>query len=121
MPVRFCGAGEPPAWFGPLVRDGVRAFHWHGDTFDLPPGAEPLAKSQLYENQAFTVGGYGLALQFHPEVTAAGLERWYVGHTCELGLRKIPVARLRKDALAYGPALEAAASGFWRGWLDHIL
>jgi GMP synthase (glutamine-hydrolysing) len=119
--VQFSGTGQAPVWFAPLLADGILVFHWHGDTFDLPAGAKPLAKSDLYENQAFTVGDRALALQFHPEVTVAGLERWYVGHTCELALRKIPVSTLRQDAVEFGPALEIAAGRFWRGWLDHIL
>ncbi len=45
--------------------------HWHGDTFDLPPGAELLASSRAYANQAFRVGKRVLALQFHLEVTPA--------------------------------------------------
>lgn len=121
MPVQFSGAGNPPAWFAPLLAEGLRVFHWHGDTFDLPSGAQPLTKTDLYENQAFMAGDYALALQFHPEVTASGLERWYVGHACELNMRKIPVSQLRDDARRYSAALEVAANRFWRMWLDHIL
>ena len=99
----------------------MNLFHWHSDTFDLPRGALPLARTSLYENQAFTFEDFALALQFHPEVTERGLERWYVGHSCELRLRGISVRQLRADANAYAPALEKAASEFWRLWLDHIL
>ena len=30
--------------------------HWHGDVFDLPDGAQPLASSARTEHQAFRVG-----------------------------------------------------------------
>ncbi|MCB1752314.1 MAG: type 1 glutamine amidotransferase [Gammaproteobacteria bacterium] len=47
------------------------AFHWHGETFDLPPGAVRLARSQGCENQAFQIGTSVVALQFHLETTPA--------------------------------------------------
>ncbi|MDZ7345217.1 MAG: type 1 glutamine amidotransferase [candidate division KSB1 bacterium] len=43
-----------------------RAFHWHGETFDLPPGAVRIAES---ENQAFQLGRSVIGLQFHLEMT----------------------------------------------------
>ena len=46
----------------------VPVLHWHGDTFDLPPGAERLAETEAYANQAFRIGDFLLALQFHPEM-----------------------------------------------------
>jgi GMP synthase-like glutamine amidotransferase len=45
------------------------AFHWHGETFDLPPGAIHLARSQGCENQAFQIGRHVIGLQFHLETT----------------------------------------------------
>lgn len=52
-----------------------QALHWHGDTFDLPPGAAWLASSEQYPHQAFRVGrSYGL--QFHPELTGAAFLSW---------------------------------------------
>jgi GMP synthase-like glutamine amidotransferase len=50
--------------------------HWHGDTFTLPDGAVRLARSDLYENQAFRVGRRAYGLQFHVEVTAGLVGHW---------------------------------------------
>jgi GMP synthase (glutamine-hydrolysing) len=101
-----------------LFAPGVQVLHWHGDTFDVPPGATHLAVSRLYPNQAFAVGRHALALQFHPEAQAADLERWYVGHACELGAARIDVARLRADSQRHAPLLQEAARRLWRHWLD---
>jgi len=121
FPIQPAGPEPAPGWFAPLLANGLRLFHWHGDTFDLPAGAQRLAGSELYENQAFVVEDYALGLQFHPEVTESGLERWYVGHACELGQKRIPVEQLRTEAYEYAPALLAAATQFWKFWLDYIL
>lgn len=41
--------------------------HWHGETFDLPPNATLLAKTDLCPHQAFQVGRKVIGLQFHLE------------------------------------------------------
>lgn len=52
-----------------------KVFHWHGETFDLPPGAELLAWSDLTPHQAYRCGNvYGL--QFHLEVTPEMVADW---------------------------------------------
>jgi GMP synthase (glutamine-hydrolysing) len=101
-----------------LFAPGVQVLHWHGDTFDVPPGAAHLAATVRYPNQAFAMGHHALALQFHPEVQAAALERWYVGHACELGAARIDVAQLRADSQRHAPPLQEAARRLWRRWLD---
>lgn len=56
-----------PAFHGFAEIDPV--FHWHVDSFDLPPGAWRLAETALYANQAFRWGRWTYGLQFHLEIT----------------------------------------------------
>ncbi len=99
----------------------VAVLHWHGDTFTRPAEAELLASTAMYENQAFSVGQHILAMQFHPEVTALGLERWYVGHACEIsGVTSINVPQLRHAATEYEGLLRAAAIACLREWLSQL-
>lgn len=45
------------------------AFHWHGETFNLPQGAIRIAESKGCKNQAFQIGRNAIGLQFHLETT----------------------------------------------------
>jgi GMP synthase-like glutamine amidotransferase len=67
------------------VPERWEVFHWHGETFDLPPGAVRLAGSDVCENQAFLHGRSVLAFQFHPEVARASAEALiqHLGHEIE--------------------------------------
>ena len=55
--------------------ESVTVLHWHGETFDLPPGAIRLAENDACRNQAFEFDGRALGLQFHLEVPRSGLEK----------------------------------------------
>jgi GMP synthase (glutamine-hydrolysing) len=51
-------------------------FQWHGRAFDLPSGAEQLARTDTCEHQAFRWGASAYGFQFHLEAEAAMIERW---------------------------------------------
>ncbi len=105
------GAGEHPCLRGfPPV---FTPFHWHGETFDLPPGAQLLASSAACARQAFALGPRVLGLQFHIEVDSASLNDMVENGTDELveGVATIQsrdailAARAELDAL--GPLVRA--------------
>jgi GMP synthase (glutamine-hydrolysing) len=74
------GAADP-IWAGFPRR--FTTFHWHGDTFDLPPGAELLARTDRYP-QAFRLGDRAYGVQFHPEVVPEALASWIRAYRLEL-------------------------------------
>jgi len=99
--------------------DGMPVLHWHGDTFDLPAGAVHLAATDRYRHQAFAWQRHGLALQFHIEIAVPGLERWYIGHACEIGATPgLSVPVLRAEAERWAPALAPIAARCVEAWLD---
>ena len=73
-PVDFSNVGREPAFAGLRAKEMV--LHWHGDTFDLPRGAVPLASTPLCRNQAFRLGWKHFALQFHCELPAEAIPVW---------------------------------------------
>ena len=65
----------------------VPVFHWHGDTFDLPPQASLLARGEKCQNQLFRRGAIA-GVQFHLEVTSAEARQWagrYAGELSHVG------------------------------------
>lgn len=104
-----------------LQSNKTPVLHWHGDTFDLPLGSTLYASTNLYTNQAFSWGKSCLALQFHPEVTALNLERWFIGHACEINATpNVNVAQLRQDTALYANGSVSQATKVWSDWFKLI-
>ncbi|MEZ5543173.1 MAG: type 1 glutamine amidotransferase [Pseudomonadota bacterium] len=76
------------------VPDAVTLFHWHGETFSIPPQAEHILESAHCANQAFVLGNT-LALQCHVEMLAPMVGEWAQLYRHEL---EVP-----------GPAVQSAA------------
>jgi GMP synthase (glutamine-hydrolysing) len=118
-PLQLTDAGRKSA----LAELGLRTavLHWHGDSFDLPRGAELLASTRLYANQAFAWRRHALGLQFHIEATMRGLERWFVGHALEIAsTRGVDLGQLRRDTRRLGPRLEERGPRVLKAWLDGL-
>lgn len=80
-------------WFGDIRT--FDSFHWHGETFSLPPGATHLLSSAYCANQAFAIGKH-LGLQCHVEMTEHMIREW-----CEVGAAELA-------AFASSPAVQSA-------------
>jgi GMP synthase-like glutamine amidotransferase len=108
-------AGAPPSF---------ATLQWHRDTYELPPGATRLARSELYEQQAFAVGR-AYALQFHLEVTAELAAEWmeipaYVQELEELAGPGAPATLLAQMRAAEADSVPLARALFSR-WLADVV
>jgi GMP synthase (glutamine-hydrolysing) len=91
---------EIPETIAALLPDGQRVFHWHGDTFAIPPGALPLYSSAACRNQAFLYGKRILGLQFHLETTPESLAGLI--ENCGADLVEAPWVQPVADMLGHG-------------------
>jgi len=73
-PVRFLGVERERALHG--IRAEEMLLHWHGDTFDLPPGAIHLAATDVCPHQAFHIKDRLYGLQFHCELPSDMIATW---------------------------------------------
>jgi len=108
------GADSPLA----SLADGTPVLHWHGDRYDLPPGARRLAFTAVCAEQAFAIGDHALGLQFHLEANLDELEAWLIGHATELGAAGIDPCVLRAQAPAVAELLSQRAREIFTAWLD---
>ncbi len=125
-PIKEIGWGAVRVLESPVARDWFAAvntfesFHWHGETFAPPPGAERILESAYCANQAFALGPH-LALQCHVEMTEAMIQSW-----CEVGAEEIAAAaaspavqtaqQMRELNAANLPVMRAVAEQLYGRW-----
>ncbi|MFZ5572139.1 MAG: type 1 glutamine amidotransferase [Thermodesulfobacteriota bacterium] len=73
-PVTLTETGRQSA-MGDILPATFQAFHWHGDTFEIPRGAIHLARSRACDHQGFLYQEQVLGLQFHLESTPESIEQ----------------------------------------------
>jgi GMP synthase (glutamine-hydrolysing) len=101
-----------------------RALQWHSDTYDLPPGAVQLARSDAYEQQAF-VAGRAYALQFHLEVTSELATLWGDVPAYARSLESIrgdgALPRLIAEVRDREEEMTGLARGLFAAWLERVV
>ena len=116
-PVAITNAG-----YGSPLRhiEDVPVLHWHGDTFDLPPGAELLASTGNYAHQAFRRGNNILALQCHPEMGEDPRFEAWLKDEPYIEAAGLSVAELRAQNDNHGSVAVAAGRRLITDWLERL-
>lgn len=102
------------------LSEDIPVLHWHGDEFQIPPGAKHLARTDVCNAQAFDYEGFAPGLQFHLEADPARIEQWLIGHSVELAASGTSVRKLRADSIQCGTRLARVARDVFNAWIDEV-
>ena len=121
LPLQIADAPEARQWFGDIK--AFLGFHWHGETFSLPPGAVRLAGSAACTNQAYALGKH-LGMQCHVEMTSDMILAWSDSGAREIAANPVPTVQepeqMQFDMLARLEALHAVADRLYTQWLKGL-
>lgn len=98
----------------------MNVFHWHGETFDLPAGAQLIAKSSVCENQIFLLGERVVGLQCHLETTHENAKSMVIHCADEIAADLGPCMQSAEKILSASES-QYAALQFWMSQiLDYV-
>jgi GMP synthase (glutamine-hydrolysing) len=95
----------------------VPVVQWHGDTFTLPESVTRLAGSSDYENEAFAIDNWALAVQFHPEVTPEMFGTWLEDGRESVAKEGLTEEQLLAEHEAHNARMQSASAAMLTSWL----
>ena len=109
-------------WLGELP--GFEAFHWHGETFSIPPGGTRVLSNPHCENQGFALGRH-LGLQCHVEMSVELVRIWCRGgrHEIEAAATSPGVQapeEIEREIELRVERLNAVARRLYERWLEGV-
>jgi GMP synthase-like glutamine amidotransferase len=123
LPVQRVDSATAQPWLDGLPPQ-FEVFHWHGETFSLPPGASPILKSRDCRQQAYVLGKH-LAFQCHIEMTPALVRSWTRAGAGEIARRR-PIdaiqseRQMRRNLVARADQLNRIADHFYDRWIQGL-
>ncbi|MDT3707590.1 MAG: type 1 glutamine amidotransferase [Thiobacillus sp.] len=121
--VRVTNAGAAHPWVGdagtPLL-----AFHWHGETFSLPPDATRILESAYCTNQAFVLNDRHIGMQCHVEMTPELIAGWCESGAAEIAASDSPGVQapeaIQSDLPARTARLHQLADKIYSRWIQGL-
>ena len=92
----------------------TKVFSWHRDTFNIPPEATLIAKTEY--PQIYSIKN-SLALQFHPEIKLDLFENWYDSDLSKEELANYDVNSELKYLKDNSQQLEKTMHNFYNKWI----
>ncbi len=119
-PVQPTAAGRDDPVLSELG-EGAPQFHWHLDTFTLPPGATHLASSAMTGMQAFRIGRAVYGIQFHLEADRPLVRHWN-REFAEIIAEETPdwPARHPTEEARHGEKADSVGLALARAWVTLI-
>ena len=121
-PVRSASTAAADDWLRGIPAEPT-LFHWHGETFSIPEGAELILENDNCVHQAFAIGNT-LALQCHVEMTAPMVSEWAALYKDELQAVTATVQSEEQMTTQLAEKVSAAqqvADRLYQRWLAPIL
>lgn len=130
-PVKEIGWGDvrvtdPDAarpWLGDVTQP-MLGFHWHGETFSLPPGAARILESDHCANQAFILNGRHIGMQCHVEMTPELVASWCASGAAEITASPGPAVQspeaMQADLAARTTRLHLLADKIYTRWIQGL-
>jgi GMP synthase-like glutamine amidotransferase len=120
--VQRCANATAQRWLQGMPETAT-VFHWHGETFSIPDGAECILASEHCAHQAFVLGNT-LALQCHVEMLAPMVGEWAQRYRHELddpGPAVQSAAQMTTDLDARISGAQRVAEVVYARWLQPLL
>jgi GMP synthase-like glutamine amidotransferase len=119
-PVKEIGWGEVRVADNEVAREWLGevqsflSFHWHGETFSIPPGATRVMENTHCVNQAFALGKH-FGMQCHVEMTEELVQSWLA-----TGNEEIEGAEITRELGPRLAALNEVANRIYDRWVEGL-
>ena len=121
--VRITDPEAARSWLGDTTQS-MPAFHWHGETFSVPPGATRILESAWCTNQAFVLNDRHIGMQCHVEMTPELIASWCDNGAAEIAASDSPGVQspeaIQSDMAARTARLHQLADKIYSRWIQGL-
>ncbi len=121
--VKVTDAEAARPWLGDVAQP-MLAFHWHGETFTVPPGATRILESAYCPNQAYVLNNRHIGMQCHVEMTPELIATWCDSGAAEVAASDSPGVQSPESIQSEMPArtarLHQLADKIYSRWIQGL-